>query len=357
MYCPSKTTSTSDLLFRRKGVHFKTDTNHDSAEIVEALSAALRRKRSKQGDDKKREIDIEKTKYVHFLKIAIRYSDTDFEGICEDIGASVNFSGLKQYKAYCSHSNSLFHLAPSDHILKFGGKRYNFLGMATVRAPLNDFAFIEFECDVVGVDVPMLLGLLELNHIGVCINNITSKMVHHYLGWEVPVTYKHGHLFYCWDPDHNVLFTRAGLHKLHMQFYHPSVKKLFKILRPGRPEDIDEDTRKILSDIEQSCKTCMEVKRRPYRFYFAIPDDDIVFNRELIIDVFFPDGKPVLSMVDKDTNFIPSVFVKNESAKEIWSQFVLLWVNALAQKSYETIKRQYSALNSSPPGHKAMELK
>ena len=35
-------------------------------------------------------------------------------------------------------------------------------------------------------------------------------------------------------------------------------------------------------------------------------------------------------MVDKHTNFISSVFLKNESSKEIWSQFILLWVNALA---------------------------
>ena len=74
----------------------------------------------------------------------------------------------------------------------------------------------------------------------------------------------------------------------------------------------------------------MEVKRRPYHFSVAIPDNDIVINREPLIDVFFLDGKPVLSNVDKDTNFISSVFLMNESAKEIWSQFVLLWDNALA---------------------------
>ena len=155
-------------------------------------------------------------------------------------------------------------------------------------------------------------------------------MVHNYLGWKVPLTYKHGHLFYCWEPDHDVLFARTELHKLHIQYYHPSVKKLFNILRRGRAEDTDEDTRKMLSAIEQSCKTCMEVKRRPYRFSVAVTDNEIVFNRELLIDVFVLGGKPVLSMVDTDKNFISSVFVKNESAKEIWSQFVLLWVNALA---------------------------
>ena len=214
-YCPSKTTSTVNLSSRRKDVHFKTDTNYDSTEIVEARSAARRRKRRKHGDDKKRETDFEKKKYGHFLKTATRYGGTDFKGICEDIGAFVNYSGVKQYRAHCSHTNSLFHQAPSDHILKFGGNRFKSLGMATVRAPINDFAFIEFGCDVVEVDVPMVLGLPVLNHNGVYIKNITSKMVHHYLGWEVTVTYKHGHLFYCWDPGRDVLFTMAELHKLH----------------------------------------------------------------------------------------------------------------------------------------------
>ena len=198
------------------------------------------------------------------------------------------------------------------------------------KAPINDFALVEFECDVVDVNVPLLLEIPGLNNNGVFINNMTSKMVHHYLGWEVPVTYKHGHLFYCWDPDHDFLFTRSELHKRHMQFYHPSVNKLFNIFRRGRPEDIDEDTRTMQSEIDQSCKTCMEVKRRPCRFSVAIPDNDIVFNRELLIYVFFSYGKPVLSMADKDTNFISSFFLMNESAKEIWPQFVLLWVNALA---------------------------
>ena len=158
----------------------------------------------------------------------------------------------------------------------------------------------------------MLLGLPGLNHIGVHINNMTSEMGHHYLRWELPVTYKHVHLLYCWDPDHDFLFTRAELHKLHMQIYHPSVKNLFNILRRGRPEDIGEDTRKMLSEIEQSCSTCVEVKRCPYRFSVSIPENDIVFNRELLIDAFFLNGKPFISMVDKDTNFISSFFLKNE---------------------------------------------
>ena len=105
--------------------------------------------------------------------------------------------------------------------------------------------------------------------------------------------------------------------KLHMQFYRPSVKKLFNIVIRGLPKDIDEDTRKVLAEIEQSWKTCLEVKRRPYRLSVAIPENDIVSNRELLIDVFFLGGKPVLSTGDKYKNFIASALLKNDSAQEI----------------------------------------
>ena len=115
-----------------------------------------------------------------------------------------------------------------------------------------------------------------------------------------------------------------------MQFYHPSGKKLFNILLRDRPEDIDEDTRKMLSEIEQSCKKCVEVKRRLYGSSVSVPENYIVFNRELLIDVFFTYGRPVLSMVHKHTNFISSVFLKNESGKETLSLLLLPWLNALS---------------------------
>lgn len=65
-----------------------------------------------------------------------------------------------------------------------------------VRVPSPTHGFIEFDIEIVELDLPMLVGLRKLREKQI-LNNITTNVLRHEdLGWSDAIKEKHGHLFW-----------------------------------------------------------------------------------------------------------------------------------------------------------------
>jgi hypothetical protein len=66
--------------------------------------------------------------------------------------------------------------------------------------------------------------------------------------------------------------------------------------------------------------------KRPTRFKFTL-HDDMVFNYEVMLDIFYLDGHPALYVVDAATPFMAARFLPSVSSKYVWEAFRLCWIN------------------------------
>jgi hypothetical protein len=98
--------------------------------------------------------------------------------------------------------------------------------------------------------------------------------------------------------------------------YHPSVEKLFNLIQRARPEHATKEAREHLASIQQECDTCQRLGPRPLRFQVSIPDE-IIFNRELALDLMYLDGQAVLHIVDLSTRFSSAVFLQDQSTESV----------------------------------------
>lgn len=69
----------------------------------------------------------------------------------------------------------------------------------------------------------------------------------------------------------------------------------------------------VLKDITAKCEACEEFRFKLFRFKIAIPPDKLLINHELIMDLVFLDGQPVLHVIDTHKNFQAGVFVTDKT--------------------------------------------
>ena len=87
-----------------------------------------------------------------------------------------------------------------------------------------------------------------------------------------------GHVIAEWDEFFDQFYSREQLQKLHLNFMHPGSKKLFNFLRRAKPEEIDDETKRVLKGIADACHACQTYSTRPITFQVRFPDE-VVFNR------------------------------------------------------------------------------
>ena len=86
----------------------------------------------------------------------------------------------------------------------------------------------------------------------------------------MPFEMKFGQLYLCWGAI-EVLYTKPELVKLHSHLRHPSIGKLYAVIKRERPHQVDESTQKLLEDITSSCETCQTFISPPQRFHVSLP--------------------------------------------------------------------------------------
>ena len=135
------------------------------------------------------------------------------------------------------------------------------------------------------------------------------------------------HTYVPFDVGTQNFFTRAQLHKLQRQFFHPSAIRLFNLLKRARPEHATPETREILEEISRRCDPCQRIKPGPTRFRVSFGTEDGRFNERIMMDIMILDGEPVLHIVDEATKFSAARFLPNTETKTIWNILLSCWAS------------------------------
>jgi hypothetical protein len=105
---------------------------------------------------------------------------------------------------------------------------------------------------------------------------------------------------------------------------HPSESKLHALLRRAYPDELSADALKILQEICHACHACQTFAMKPITFQVCFPDD-VVFNQQVLFDIFWIDKRPALSVVDSGTNFCAARFLAAENVSTVWNTFLEAW--------------------------------
>ncbi|KAF7578904.1 hypothetical protein PtrM4_031440 [Pyrenophora tritici-repentis] len=261
------------------------------------------------------------TPATQFL-IEDRYSRITYQGILPDTGASnVSTAGKEQFWALQTEDPTvtLDTSTAGNASVQFGkGSVTTSIGTAHVSTQIGKIKF-----EVLNAPTPFLLCLKDMDRLHVYFNNTTDQLVQGKATF--PVIRKWGHPWFHLSKAERarVFLTETELRHLHRRFGHPAVERLIRLLKRAGHEDVDE---RLLREIQTFCHHCQAHDPAPRRFKFRLKDDR-EFNFEILVDVMYLSGKPVLHVIDSATTFNGARFLPSMSAKDTWEALRLLWID------------------------------
>lgn len=138
-------------------------------------------------------------------------------------------------------------------------------------------------------------------------------------------------MFIQWNLN-TILFTKMELLRMHRNFFHPSAKNLYNVLKRGFALKCTVDVKNNLEKIIKQRLHCQQ-RSTPHRFKVCLPPDKIVFNGIVVLYMLWLNIKgkrkkvPALHIVDIHTHFQNAIFLKSESSRHIWDGFVEAWAS------------------------------
>lgn len=251
-----------------------------------------------------------------------RYSSMVFQGILPDTGAANHSTaGEPQFRALQSlvPSTTLDTTKAGKASIRFGqGETVTSIGRTTVSTPIGPIKFHIMPCNT-----PFLMCLRDMDLMGIRFDNLSNQLTRGDL--SVPIIRKWGHPWLLLTPEdtlaHNYL-TEVELRRLHRRFGHPSVARLHKVLKAAG----HEVNTPVLEWLTKVCHQCQLNAPQPHRFKFTLKDD-YDFNYEVIMDIMYLEGKPVLHVIDESTAFGAARFLKKISTEQVWEALRLCWID------------------------------
>ena len=251
-----------------------------------------------------------------------RCSDSLFDGICVDNGTQTSVRGKTKSEEYCKTVSIPLVLRPSLMKFKFGNTQS--LGIMKFRFPCPHGGSIDVEMDFIDLDIPLLLGLRELRTQRLLVDFLSNTLSCKHQGWSTRLCEKYGHLY--WDLlSMESFYSTADIERLHRHFFHPSTKKLYDLLKRSELGKTTENLRSIIDSVSKACVKCKKFSARPFHFRASFWDESVVYNHELVLDLMWLNGSPVLHVVDTHTSFQNAAFVVDKSPEEFWRSFKKCW--------------------------------
>jgi hypothetical protein len=243
------------------------------------------------------QVPLERSDQFHFRD---RYSSETFQGIMPDPGAAgVSTAGENQLFALqkIDPSITLDTSTAGKHRIRFGDNpEVASLGTVAVGTP---FGTVHFH--VIPTNTPFLFCLRDMDKHCVYFNNVRDILVH--CDKEYPVVRKWGQPWLLLgEPEKSITWchlTDTELRQLHRRFGHPAADRLYKVLTRAGHDDVDKA---VIDKLTKFCHQCQMHGNAPGRFKFTLRDD-LEFNYQVLVDVMFIDGKPILHVIDAATSF------------------------------------------------------
>ena len=85
-----------------------------------------------------------------------------------------------------------------------------------------------------------------------------------------------------------------------------------------------------MEDVERSCDVSQRMAKGPSRFCLILTQNDLILNRTLFCNLFTIEGKAILHIVDRDTNFNAAAFLNAMNSEEVWKVYQTIWSNRYA---------------------------
>lgn len=266
-------------------------------------------------------------------------------GFCVDTGAPSSVIGLKELRRIANvYGRRLIRLRKSLKRFRFADASFNSLGQVEIPlATPGHLKPIYVNLDVVSADVPALLGLDILDTESLfpdtAMNQLTKKIILDNITdqdgkfhakfpveeWSIPLMRHYGHIYVAFSFPSCVYFSITNLQKIHRQFAHTTVDKLYQLLKRARPEETTAETFEILKDLVKRCDPYQRIQNAPTRFRIRFGAEIIRLNERLLIDIMYFDGKPVQHIVDEGTHFSSARFIDDMSTKNIWATTLECW--------------------------------
>lgn len=143
--------------------------------------------------------------------------------------------------------------------------------------------------DVVDVNVPLLFGLVTLDKFHMYASTVPNGLVCEAFSVSVPLVRKLDHDYFVWE--RNVLYTTPELRKLHRHFLHPQPDRLYAVMYKAGGDHAQPSTLKQLQAVSKSCDLRQRLAKEPSRLRVALPSEDIVFNRAVLLDIMYLKGE------------------------------------------------------------------
>jgi hypothetical protein len=296
-----------------------------------------------------------------------RYSSTTFQGIMPDTGASgVSTGGELQFYALQAQdrSISLDKSTAGQHRIRFGKGEAVSLGTTRIDTPIGRIDF-----HILPTNTPFLLCIRDMDSLRVRLDNLKNILIKDDK-LAIPIVRKWGHPWLLLEPrqpteqfmqadghtdDHSHAdahghangheaqtqpyhqnfslppqtlafchLSEVQLRQLHRRFGHPSAGRLLRLLSRAGYKEIQPE---LVKELTRICHFCQLNTKAPGRFKFSLKDD-IDFNYEIIIDIMYLDGRPVLHIVDAATAFQAARFLRKDvSTKSVWEALRLCWID------------------------------
>ena len=190
----------------------------------------------------------------------------------------------RQALAYCKQHNIRYTLKPLLTKFKFGDALFPSLGSVQIRIPTPNHSSLKIKVNVVLADVPLLLDLDVLDNEKLVASNVPNELQASHYGWSMTLLRKHRQLYLTWNSQ-SILITKSEIIKLHCHLKHSTSGKLYEVMKRARPNQVGEVTQKLLEKVSMASESCQTFSAPPQRFRVTLPPSDIVFNREVVLDL------------------------------------------------------------------------
>lgn len=102
-------------------------------------------------------------------------------------------------------------------------------------------------------------------------------------GWIVHLHMTLGHLYNEWSAP--ILYTETELMNFYRHFYHPDSDRFYYLMKRAVLDNTPPQVLSDLNRVNSTCSLCWRLANAPHRFRVSLPDNDLVFNHTLCMDL------------------------------------------------------------------------